>query len=53
MSYERMPCSISDGPQTPEEEAEWEERWADIDPDDEFNELSEIEEALDTAPSKG
>ena len=42
--YERMPCRISDGPQTPEEQAEAEGRWQDmIDEDRAYEECRQIE----------
>ena len=43
MSYERMPCRISDGPQTPEEAEEQWERWATIDEDAAYEEQRQIE----------
>jgi len=43
VSYERMPCHISDGPQTPEEQDEQWERWAEIDPDRAHDEQVQIE----------
>jgi len=39
----RMPCHISDGPQTPEEADEQWERWAEIDPDAAYDEQRQIE----------
>lgn len=41
--YERMPCRITDGPQTPEEELEALSWWQTIDEDAAYEELRDIE----------
>jgi len=41
--YERMPCRITDGPQTPEEEFEELSWWQTIDEDAAYEELRDIE----------